>query len=92
MTKRRTKEEKISANYQFLLRLNQSVQSDKFSFTNNQLETIPNNQNKTKLVKKNIIESAKAYDIAYIRKDLVKSLILTSLILALEIVLYFVLN
>ena len=91
MSKRRTKEEKKSANYRFLWNLNQSINYTQITSSKKQIEDIKTNQAK----ELNPLQNSKKVDkytnnMTFIKKDIVKSLALTTFILALEILLYFV--
>jgi len=92
MSERRTKEKKIMANYQFLLKLNQEGSTPKISFVKPESSIQITKEKQNIPVQKNTTKSPSEANIAFIKKDIFKSLSLTIFILVLEIVLYFVLR
>ena len=90
MSRRRTKEEKRLAKYQFLLKLSQDNSTSQTNFVKTKLTGLTTATKQTQLSKKDSIKQEKIIDTDLVKKDIIKSLGLTSFILTLELVLYFV--
>ncbi len=92
MTKRRTKKEKLKANYSFLFGSKGIQLTSTKNLVKSQLNQNSEDQKKKTKLKENPINTEIEKHTYLIKKDIIKSLSLTALILGLEIVLYFVWN
>jgi len=90
MGKRRTKKQKINARHNYAIGISNEGGSVSFSHTVNRQnkKTLDRPSDKTPNPKKTNV-MADSYNLASIKKDLIKSLIISSLILALEMMIYF---
>lgn len=89
MAKRRTKSQKVNAKHSFTISWEGGLKSPTREPVKGQTQKashaqIINTDNKTKAN-----TTVQSYDLATIKKDIVKSLLIASFILALELVLYF---
>ena len=88
MSKRRTKEEKIRANYSFIFNSN-AIRFAKENVVKSHLKLNKVDGIKEAKMQKKGLNKELENNLNYIKKDIIKTLILTTLILSLEIVLYF---
>lgn len=89
MTKRRTRKQKEKAKHQFSISWEPTYKSSNFKpSVKGQFKKPSSLKVKGRLSSKNAKKLAKAGNLASIKRDIVKSLIITSFILALEIMLY----
>jgi len=89
MAKKRTRKEKKEVHYQFLWKLNQAEITPQVGLVKSHLPTEEISAPKTKTEAKKAANSEKDLNITTIKRDMLKSLALTTFILALEVVLYF---
>jgi len=89
MVKKRTRKEKKEAHYQFLWKLNQAEIVPQVSLVKSHFPTKEISAPKTKTEAKKATNSEKDLNITAIKKDMLKSIVLTTFILSLELVLYF---
>lgn len=92
MAKRRTKKEKLKVNYSFIFDPKGIYTKNGKNLVKSQLNQNPENEKKKNILKENPINTERQKSINLIKRDVVKSLGLTALILGLELVLYFVWN
>jgi len=100
VTKRRTRKDKEKAKHQFTISwkpTSSKIESEakKITFEPNvkrQFNNENKNSNRSDVNLKGTYLSEKSYDLASIKKDMLRSLILATIIFASEIVLYFVWN
>lgn len=91
MAKKRTKKQKVEAKHHFTLSWNQTNNVALDKHVKREISNLDRHE-KIKLSRANNAKyTAKDYNLALIKNDLVKTLIISSLILSLEVVLYFVL-
>jgi hypothetical protein len=88
VSKRRTRKEKQSAKYPFITWGKKSENTSLQASVKGQFKKSASNESKPKPKTKNAENKEKEADLALIKENIIKSLILTSLILGSEIVLY----
>ncbi len=92
MSKRRTKEKKLKANYSFLFRPKTAQSASGNNLVKSHLYQNREGKEQLARIKEKALNTELENDSISIKKDIVRSLSLTTLILGLEIVLYFVWN
>ncbi len=92
MSKRRTKKEKLRANHSFIFGTKGIQLIDTENLVKSQLDQDSKKQRIENKIIKNPINTEREKSVYTIKKDILKSLGLTALILGLEVVLYFVWN
>lgn len=93
MSRRRSKSEKKSAKHPFLISWNESIKNPPSTkAVNRQFKSSETEATDTKIEAKKANVMVKEEGFALVKHDIIKSLILTSLILGLETVLYFIWN
>lgn len=89
MAKRRTRKQKEKAKHQFTLSWEPEPKKASSKATvKGQFKTKPEPKKFLTLMRKKAKSSAKLDDLASVRRDIIKSLILASLVLSLELVIY----
>jgi len=89
MSKKRTRKQKQNIKYTFAYKIiNEAKNLDFEPTVKGQIKTTKNSTSQSIRLRKNAEPTAKDRYQGYIRKDITKSLIIVSLILALEVVIY----
>ena len=89
MSKKRTRKQKQNTKYNFANKIINEAKNLNFVPTvNGQIKNSKKDTSNSTVPRKNAVPTAKDIYRSYIRKDITKSLIIVSLILALEVVIY----